>query len=95
MLARLCRPMLRMLYSTQEKVNVVVVPKRWQLPFKTFSMLETQITTAPSCKTLAVLIKVLLNLYRKISNYSVTSIFARYLTKSEDTTWLSTITSTQ
>lgn len=51
------------LYSTQEKKNVIVVPKRYQIPFTKYNHLESEIQTALSCKNLAVLIKENLELF--------------------------------
>ena len=48
----------RAFYSTQEKINIVHVPKRYEIPLNTFALLDDAIDTAPTCKTLAVLIKV-------------------------------------
>lgn len=62
MLARLGRTLLLqkqwLYYSTQEKKNVVIVPKRHQVNFRVFNHLEAEIQTAVSCKVLSVLIKV-------------------------------------
>ncbi len=61
MISRLFRPLLsapRAYYSTQEKKNVVIIPKRWEVTFNQFSELNSAIKVSQNCKTLSVLIKV-------------------------------------
>lgn len=45
-------------YATQEKRNIVVIPKRYEVTFNQFNALETHINISRDCNSLAVLIKV-------------------------------------
>jgi len=70
---RLTRSLItRALYSTQEKKNVVVIPKRYEVTHNQFQDVDSQILTAPNCKTLAVLVKVFPPQCRKICSCLLT-----------------------
>jgi hypothetical protein len=81
-------------YATQEKVNVVVVPRNWQLMVSQSVNLQTQIETSPTCKTLAVLIKVGLPPVRKTWSSFRICILGTSSTRSGTGIWWSTTTST-
>ena len=59
----------KLLYSTQEKKNVVVVPKRYEVSFDQFEQLNSFIITSESCKILSVLLKVIDLVVRKMLSF--------------------------
>lgn len=85
MLTRLARSLLRtqrMYYSTMEKKNVIVVPKRYELTFVQFEALVSEIERSPTCKVLAALVKVLRLTLRATLSSSVINISQLYSIKS-------------